>query len=350
VVVGTFADGQSATLAMRGRNILVAGESGSGKSWVTGLLCENLIQKRYSVCIIDPEGDYASLQALPGVVVLGSRGTPQLDDVREVLRFPEASVVVDLSSTSLDERLEYVPSLLEVVAELRRDVGLPHRIVVEEAQYFLDSPEVLELLDMELGSYTFVTYKASRLDPRVLNSSEVLLVTRETDPVEVSALRAVLGGGGTDQEWQAMLADLDVDEAALLEQGGGMPGRFRIAPRLTRHVRHARKYVDVPVSGRRAFVFTRNGAPTGRRAHTLRELVEVIGTSSFAELSSHLRRGDFSRWLNTVYRDPVGAEQVRQLEERHRGGAAPLTAAEVARSIAERYQLEDAESHGKPAS
>jgi adenylylsulfate kinase-like enzyme len=46
-------------LPVRGWNILVTGESGSGKSWVTGLLAEQGILAHYSVCVIDPEGDYA---------------------------------------------------------------------------------------------------------------------------------------------------------------------------------------------------------------------------------------------------------------------------------------------------
>ena len=44
----------------------------SGKSWVTGLLCEQMILHGYSLCILDSEGDYASLDALPGIPVPAS--------------------------------------------------------------------------------------------------------------------------------------------------------------------------------------------------------------------------------------------------------------------------------------
>jgi hypothetical protein len=44
----------------------VAGDSRSGKSWVTGLLCEQLILYGYCLCLVDPEGDSTSLEALPG--------------------------------------------------------------------------------------------------------------------------------------------------------------------------------------------------------------------------------------------------------------------------------------------
>ena len=339
VLLGTFADGQTASLAIRGRNVLVAGEPGSGKSWVTGLLCEHLILDRYSVCVIDPEGDYGTLEALPGVLVLGADGPPSLRDLQKILRFPEVSVVVDLSTTTPEERLEYVPSLLKLTADLRRESGLPHRIVVDEAQYFLDQPDVLRILDMELASYMFVTYQASRLAPQVLKSPEVLVVTRETDPDEVHALRAVLGGGGSDAQWQETLSSLAIDEAALLERGDGVPRRFRIVQRLTRHVRHRRKYIDVALAPHLAFVFTLRGLPTGKRADTLRELAAILADCSPQEIDEHVRRHDFSRWIEKVFRDPATAADVREVEARHSVVPDRHVGANLAKRISARYLL-----------
>ena len=76
LVLGYRDDGHPLGLAIRGRNILVAGDPKSGKSWVTGLLCEQLILSGYSLCIIDPEGDYVSLEALRSPhSVSSARGT-----------------------------------------------------------------------------------------------------------------------------------------------------------------------------------------------------------------------------------------------------------------------------------
>ena len=51
-----------------GANVLIAGPSGSGKSTVTAGIVERLLEESYQVCIVDPEGDYGTLQ---GVVKLG---------------------------------------------------------------------------------------------------------------------------------------------------------------------------------------------------------------------------------------------------------------------------------------
>lgn len=58
LLLGYMEDGREFSLAVRGRNVLIAGDAKSGKSWVAGLLCEPLILHGYCLCVIDPEGDY----------------------------------------------------------------------------------------------------------------------------------------------------------------------------------------------------------------------------------------------------------------------------------------------------
>ncbi len=70
------------------------------------------------------------------------------------------------------------------------DSDVPHRIVVDEAHYFLHDSDVVRLLDLELAGYTLVTYQVSGINSDVLNATEAIIVTRETDQREVRALRA----------------------------------------------------------------------------------------------------------------------------------------------------------------
>jgi hypothetical protein len=116
------------------------------------------------------------------VVVLGEDGPPTLREVERVLQHPDLSVVVDLSAMPREGRLEYVPSLLKALASARRRRGFPHRIVLDEAHYFLDRPEAVELLDLELASYTLTTYKMARLDPRIPDTTEAIIVTGRATP------------------------------------------------------------------------------------------------------------------------------------------------------------------------
>ena len=117
-------DGHLLALAVRGRNALIAGDPRSGKSWVTGLACEQLILQGYSVCVIDPEGDYRTLESLPGVVVFGGDDPPpELPDLARVLRHPDMSAVIDLSHAPYQEKMNYLKSLLPMLAAIRRATG-----------------------------------------------------------------------------------------------------------------------------------------------------------------------------------------------------------------------------------
>ena len=107
LLLGHQHNGEAVDLAVRGRTVLIAGEPGTGKSWLAGLLCEQLILQGYCVCIIDPEGDYRTLEALPNVITLGGDDPPpRARDLVKALRHPDVSVIVDLSRLSHHEKCE----------------------------------------------------------------------------------------------------------------------------------------------------------------------------------------------------------------------------------------------------
>ena len=345
LLLGYDEDGREFWLSARGRNVLVAGDTKSGKSWVAGLLCEQLILHGYCVCVIDPEGDYRSLEALPGVTVLGGEDPPPSPrDLTRALRYPDRSVVIDLSRLDQDAKLAYIRSALAALNQLRRRTGLPHRIVIDEAHYFLHDSDSDALLDLERNGYTVVTYCASRLPQALLDSTEVIIVTCESNPAEIDALyqRCERCAGNTRDEW-AILGRLRPGQAIALPITAESEGRLRlftVARRLTPHVRHREKYVDVPVSDQRAFVFTTTPMV---RARTLRQLVGELERQSARVLEPFVDRGDFSRWIRDVFGDHALAAELRAIETRHRAKAGPDTMPALIDAIRARYDLgEDA--------
>ncbi|WP_410971668.1 hypothetical protein, partial [Salmonella sp. SAL4437] len=85
-------------------------------------------------------------------------------------------------------------SVLPALNVLRRRTGLPHRILLDEAHYYLHDTDAPQLLDFERNGYTVVTYCASRLPQALLASTEVMIVTCESNPAEMEALRARCAG------------------------------------------------------------------------------------------------------------------------------------------------------------
>jgi hydroxymethylpyrimidine pyrophosphatase-like HAD family hydrolase len=343
LLLGHLENGREFWLSVRGRNVLVTGDAKSGKSWVAGLLSEQLILLGYCVCVIDPEGDYSSLEGLPGVTVLGGDDVPPPPrDLLRALRYPDRSVVVDLSRLPQDEKIQYVRAVLPALNVLRRRTGLPHRIVIDEAHYYLHDDDAGKLLDFERNGYTIVTYCASRLPPAVLAATEVMIVTCESNPAELERLKASCERcASIETSHWSTLSRLTVGQAVALpvtaEAAGGLQ-LFTIAPRLTPHVRHREKYVDVPVSAARAFVFNGNGN-VAHHIRTLREFVCELENTEPHVLSAYIRRRDFSRWIGDVFGDRALAAELRELEDQYQGDSRSETIPLMANAVRGRYDL-----------
>lgn len=147
---------------------------------------------------------------------------PRFSDVARALRHPDVGIVIDLSAIEHAEKLSYVNELLPMLASLRRSVGLPHWIVVDEAQYFLHQPNE-RCIDFELAAYVMTTYQPSQLHPKLLQAIESIIVTAMTNPIEVHALAMLCGAERAEVEWgtdfrQGRIANLPESLAAPIHQ------------------------------------------------------------------------------------------------------------------------------------
>jgi hypothetical protein len=168
-----------------------------------------------------------------------------------------------------------------------------------------------------------------------------VMVTHETDPHETETLLGMCRPKAPANAGLRIFSDLAPNEAALLpgpEESQGQVRRFQLAPRLTAHVRHQAKYLDMPVVDRQAFVFSGDGR-SGPRARTLKEFMGLLAVLPPGPLLAHLERHDFSRWLGDVFRDNPLAARVRALEKRTDTDDVKVLAADIAQSIRARYEI-----------
>jgi hydroxymethylpyrimidine pyrophosphatase-like HAD family hydrolase len=336
VPLGHRLDGSVAALGIRGRTVIIAGEPGSGKSQLAGLLCEQFILQRYSLAILDPEGDYRGLEALPNVTATGHDApVPAARDVRHALRHPGDTLVVDLSHLSAAGKREYVRTMLPVLAAERRRTGLPHKIVLDEAHQFL-SDDAASLIDAELGGYIWITYRVSQLPTAVCPEDAVRIVTRESEPGEIEALSR-LCGVALDAR---VLAALSTEEAALLpgpDEAHGDTVVVRTHERLTPHVRHRQKYFDAPVAEAHAFVFT-DRLPMVR-VRSFSDMVARLAELPAASLRAYCERHDVSRWVRDVFRDHLLAARLFEIERRARDDDPRAVADALVQAIRARYEF-----------
>jgi hypothetical protein len=174
-----------------------------------------------------------------------------------------------------------------------------------------------------------------------------VIVTCQSNPIEIEALkRGCARCAHIDIARWAALSHLRVGQAvamAITDEAGGDLRSFIMGPRLTLHVRHREKYVDMPVPEDRAFVFAANGYGGVRRVRTLRQFVIVLESYPTRSFDSYLRRGDFSRWIQHVFGDGALASGLRALEARYRATGSADIVAEVVAAVRSRYDLAEEE-------
>jgi HAD superfamily hydrolase (TIGR01484 family) len=135
VLLGTRNRDMTVRVAPQGANILVAGPSSSGRSTLVSGLLERVVEQRYQVLVIDPEGDY---ETFPDAIHLGSHDrAPTVMEVLEGLADPVHNSVAGLSGLPLEDRPGFLRELLFGLDELRSRTGRPHRIVIDETHHLL---------------------------------------------------------------------------------------------------------------------------------------------------------------------------------------------------------------------
>jgi phosphoglycolate phosphatase-like HAD superfamily hydrolase len=322
VAIGWSAEtAEPVTVPERGVNVLVQGDTLSGKSWLAGALVERLSDREYSVCIVDPEGDYRVLAALPSVSWVEVRDEA---DWRAALgrmdHDASASVVLDLSSLDHTERSTLLGRGLRLLRERRRRRGPPHWVVLDEAHYWLGHDGVDDdALGLDDEGFCLVTYRASALRDSVWNAIDVFLFGRTTSATELNRLSRVFSETLPAQDIASILPALPRGEFLAVEDGDERRAlTFVAAPRTTWHVRHQRKYADGRLPPHRCFFLRRPDGRLVATAGSLGEFLESLESVDEEVLAFHAARGDFSRWLLDVFADRELGAQLAKIERRWR--------------------------------
>ena len=289
VQIGEFDDGQPALIPGSQSSVLICGETGAGKSYLAGLLAERWIDAGYSVLVIDREGDHVGLAQRPGVhLVDAAVHLPNPTDLLAIARPHRASLVLDLSGLPADEKLDYMRRLPQAISAERARHGTPHWVIQDEAheELWATDTQTAKLTVGEPG-ICLVTWQPESLPTEVLASIDIT----------VTVTTSQLGPAGP------------VPLQANLRLGSEPPLAFRIAQRISPHVRHRHKYATTPLPLHRCFYFHHGNGEAPTAAASLAEFSRHLRHCDLATLDYHLTRRDFSRWVNGTLADhELGAE------------------------------------------
>lgn len=324
-------------------NVLIHGDPLSGKSWLAGALVERLLEGRYAVCVIDPEGDYRVLGRLTAVTWTEVRDRESvLQGLGRFDRDPAAGVVLDLALLPHAEKLSLIEVALELIRARRSRHGLPHWVVLDEAHYALHRQAVSErAFPAEDKGFCLVTYRASWLRESALRAVDAIILARTTDNAELDCLGAYVAGlPAASRMAVPVLRDLPPGEFVLLTPLGTGAVSFVAAPRATPHGRHLRKYADSTAPSDARFVFRDRRGHDVASADSLTSFRDRLASIEDDVLAHHAARGDFSRWVHDVFSDRELAAQLRKSERRwSRGEISDLRRA-ITELIVHRYALE----------
>jgi hypothetical protein len=315
-----------------GSNVLVSGASGSGKSTFTKGFLESLQKREYQVCLIDPEGDYASVQ---GAIAVGDEKTAASEDQAfQALQKPSSQVVVSLVGIPIGDRPSFFARFLPRLQDMRLRTGRPHWIIIDEAHHMLPA-------DPSPG--------AARVPPGMRN---ILLITVHPEHVAPTALRdidiVVAVGASPDkvlQEFarivetstvQSPPGDLASGEAIVWFRKMNRLRTIRFVMPEGEHNRHKRKYAHGEIEPDRSFHFTGRQNQFKLRAQNLQMFLQLAEGLDDDTWNYHLKRGDYSRWFREGVKDEELARDVEAVENNDDLDAA-ASRLEIKRAIENRY-------------
>ncbi|HEX7114402.1 MAG TPA: HAD-IIB family hydrolase [Steroidobacter sp.] len=311
IVLGKTEDGKVVGLSPYSVSALIAGTSGGGKSTVAAGLVDRLRAKEYSFCIIDPEGDYDSLDA---TIVLGDAGhAPSLEACEQLLAQREQNAVINLLGLKFDDRPRFFMSLFSRILDLRSRTGRPHWLIVDEAHHVLPAdwqPADSKLPD-SLQGVVMVTVSPGSIARPVLRAIDTLIVLGEeparmyrefTDANRLPpiGMPAEALASGTALVWS--------------KTSGAGPVEVRIEPSKLERRRHLRKYAEGALPEDRSFYFRGPEDKLNLRAHNLMQFMELADGVDDETWLHHLRQGEVSEWLRNAIKDESLAERVAAVE------------------------------------
>jgi hydroxymethylpyrimidine pyrophosphatase-like HAD family hydrolase len=284
---GAFDDGGPVLVPGSQGSVLIVGDSGTGKSYLAGLLAERWIGAGYVILVVDPEGDHTGLAQRPGVQLVDAAAhLPSPTDLLAIARTGRASVVLDLSGLSEAGKSDYLRRLPASIAAERSEHGIPHWVITDEAHIGLDSgAEQPAGPGFAEPGTCMVTWKPDLLPAAFRDSVDFTFRTTGTPPAAANAPVAV--------------------PHTTVSVGGQPPRPFTIGLRASSHVRHQHKYMTAALPSHRRFYFQTYGETCREpiTASTLEEFSRHIRHCDQTVLRYHLSRGDFSRWITGTFAD-----------------------------------------------
>lgn len=298
-----------------GPNILLSGTTKSGKSTLTTYMLEQMIEKHYQFCLIDPEGDYVDL---PGVIRIGDNAHPPVqEEIISLLQNPMQSVIVCILAVPLDDRPRFFNTLLSALSQMRKEVGHPHWIIADEAHHMLPAPAAPSFYAIpdDFKNFMFITVSTEGMNEAILNKITLLISTGDD---AANALCAFSRFRNIDLHAHTV-TPLTKGQAWVWNiENGDTPMLIKTGTPVHVQQRHKKKYATGDMDYN-SFYFRGPEDKLNLKAYNLMIFIQIASGIDDETWLYHLQRKDYSNWLRNSVHDKELADLVDAVEndEKH---------------------------------
>lgn len=314
ILLGRTEQGQEFSFDPYGSRLVVAGPSGGGKSTTVSAMVERLVERKYQVCLFDPEGDYDEFEQL--VTLGGPQRVPGPSEVMEVLNSPEQSMSINLLGVPVADRPSAFFSLLSRIQQLRAQTGRPHWLIIDEAHHLL--PSTLDSASLtipkELSTFLLVTVHPDKVARAVLSSTNAIIAIGPDPGTVIGQFGA---GAGKDLPRIPLPPSPNEPGEAVVwmfHEAAG-PVKIFVEPGKVELRRHRRKYAAGELGEDKSFYFRGPEKKLNLRAQNMNLFAQLAEGVDDETWNYHLSNADYSRWLRESVKDREIAEQVALIEK-----------------------------------
>lgn len=311
LVLGTYPEGQPFTIPDHGESVLVTGGPGGGKSKFALGILERLTELGAQCCVIDPEGDY---QSVDYSIRLGdAKRTPSIEEIAGVLEQPHDHCIVSFFGIEKPDRSAYFDRLHRTLAGIRSHYGRPHWIIVDEAHYAVPKGwhPAETWSHSELEGMMFVTAYHTQISEAVLRHVD-WIISIANDPRQAITECCQLIGEPVP-EISAPGEDLQ-RPALAWKRGGSRAVWFSRFELLADRQRHLHSHWAGEMDADLQFVFRGSESKLQLATPNLKQFIQVGLGVDDETWNYHLRRRDYSRWLRDVIKIDELADNVEDIE------------------------------------
>lgn len=200
-----------------GIRIFVTAGSGGGKSYATGVLCEELLLNNIPFIILDYKGEYVSLRELSeSLLVIGGKyqdinyNELLLDNFLDLMFTSNISIIFDLSNFKRTERPVIGNIIMDKMYNKMEYFKKAFFFIVDEAQKFAPQTGVAEskevLQELATTGRTFgmnlivISQRPQLIDKNVVSQCNIQLIGQVVIDLDVNAVKRMLEDSGVDSK------------------------------------------------------------------------------------------------------------------------------------------------------